>query len=197
MIAILLAAVAGTVTVATGPFTPETACDEHELQVILSAQPKPNSHLKMNVDRRMADVLLEERRLEAEATPGKNAWVTAIALPAGVTLLGLCVVLYAAGKRSRGLAAAGALCCTVAGVLALRPVQQDRLARIRIDEVRSCRLHLIETRAGLEHGEYSACLHDIAEADEDLLKWKAQITSNMPVTVEDVTKLRKELTHME
>lgn len=178
-----------------GSYTPETACVEHDLQVMLNAPSEKSVANRVELDRRIADVLYAEREAETSAVAKPRAWLTDEAAPAALGLLGLLVVAIAAGRRSRALAVAGALAIAGAGVVARAPIQKARDLHARIGEIRNCRIRLNEVRTMLEHGDYSRCLADIGEADEDLLLFQATLQSGGQIKLEQITKLRSEMTH--
>ena len=65
----------------------------------------------------------------------------------------------------------GTLACLAAGARISRVVEEQRVAMVRQENVLSCRMRLESTRTRLQQGRLARCVHDLSEADEDIMGW--------------------------
>ncbi len=194
MIALLLAA-----AVAGSPPIEDSACAERDLQLMLVAPARESAKNRMELDRRLAAVLYDERQIEPQATPHHRGPLVERGLPIALALGGLALVALAVARRSRLSAALGCALLLGAGALAaafaIGPEVAAREAQRRVAAMRACRFRLLETRSLLEHGELARCLDDVGEAQEDLLGWEAMLRNGGQLDTARVVKLRNELAH--
>jgi hypothetical protein len=177
------------------PATPEEACNDHDLQVMMSSTPDKRPGHMQELDQRFAFVLHEERAAEAGLADAGTHWAMDRGLPAGLTLLGLVLILIAVSRKSRALALLGVVALLAGSGVALRTFQRDAALRARALDLKDCRFHIYEARFTLEHGELARALHDITEADEDLMGFEGKIKMGGKVELPEVQKLRGELSH--
>ena len=175
------------------PDDPIGACNGYEMQLMLT-RPKEVLQNRTEVERRSAIVLGEERRVMEEGRPKPNDWLIHVGVPSLLALAGLITVMLAASRRRRLVALVGALLCLGAGTLVLRAVDLRRQIEVRVGQLRDCRLQLAETKHGLMLSELAHAYDRIEEAEEDLLGWETRLREQRTITMEELTKLRRELT---
>ncbi len=184
--------VAFAIAVAT-PFTSETACLDHDLQVIAVAPAEQSANHRSSLEKRLRDVSGEEQRLVQAAA--KSQVAGQVTVPMGLGIGGILLVALASLRRKHRWILLGTLLITAGTGLTLHALERDRQAQIRIGQVRSCLLKLRATQQKLAQAEYSRCRNDIGEAEEDLLMFQARIGAGQPISLQQVVKLRQEMTH--
>lgn len=179
------------------PTTADTACNDQEFGVMISAPIAQAAAFKQELDRRSALVLAEERAIQGGIRPAPPPSAMAqFGVPFGLAFAGLVIVLIAAGKKARAVALGGGLAILVGAALAVRSVEQQHAKLVRVSELRECRYKLLDTRSTLEHGGLAKCYNDLGEADEDLMGWSGRLKAGGAApTVEMIEHLRKELSH--
>ena len=175
------------------PDDPIGACNAYEMQLMLT-RPRDVLANRTEVERRSAIVLAEERRVMEEGKPKPNDWLIHVGVPSLLAFGGLLTVVIAASRRRRLIALVGGLLCLGAGTLVLRAVDVRRQIEVRVSQLRECRIQLAETKHGLMLSELAHAYDRIEEAEEDLLGWETRLREQGAITLEELGKLRRELT---
>lgn len=203
MLSFVLAAV-----VITTPATVEEGCDQAKLQVLLGAQKEDRIPVEMELDRRIAATLAEERRAAAEVArateEAKAALVGAQRFQwAGwaLAVLGLVVMLVAAQRRSMALAATAFGLAVLMAVIGNSARSGPRAAQEAVTEATArqlaltqCRFRVTDARMQMMQTRIAKTTYDLDEADEDIWGWVTRLENNQePVTSQMLRKLHNEI----
>src|SRR5205807_103511 len=126
--------------------TPEAACDDFDMKKMIAAPPSQSALDRQELDRRQALVLLEERAVERAVAPSRYTNTLSLAIPAATVFASAILLLLAVVRRSRRFALAGALGCVLAPTMVALLADRQRRTATRVNELRDCRLRLLDTR---------------------------------------------------
>jgi hypothetical protein len=205
MIAFVLAAAA---VAAPPPATLEEGCDPQKLQQLL-AMPRESENLNlMELDRRFAATLAEERKAEASATEERKSAESAsesarrigIAL-AALALVGLVLSAAAARRGSIALAVGAWTLVAIAGWFGHHVATARADAGAAVEKLTArqlaltqCRFRVADARQALMQSRISRCIHDLDEGVEDLSMWLGRPSLGKELVTEpEMRKLRDEL----
>lgn len=203
----LLLAVATTLAEPAPPPPFADYCDARKLQALLATNVKKLPLVESDLDIQIAATLAEERREQAalgqieERTASVEREATRLRwLGLGLLVVAAAAMLLAARRRSTGLALAalGLLVLQAGGnsyaAHRTKDAEQERTAgSSRVLALTACRLRINETRALLHHSQLAHCIHDLDEADEDLIGWIGKLHSGQTVGLPEFEKLHGEI----
>jgi hypothetical protein len=191
--------------------TVDEACDPAHLAPFLAAPRSDQIKNEMELDRRIAATLAEERAVEkqvaeagtraadAEQATGRVRWALV-----GLALLGLVLGIVAARRPAASMPLSLAAWVLVAGAALAGWRMADQVTHLRAEHqavtarqlaLSTCRHRVAETRSLLMHTRVANCTHDLSEVDEDIWGWVTKMNNpeGYAVTKADLEKMHKEI----